>query len=60
LPIGVGTPRRLTIAGISHLVDHATSSEDVEESKPAPDIFEVVLKKLKVDGNDAIAIGGSP
>jgi hypothetical protein len=49
LPIGVGTPRRLTIAGISHLVDHATS-----------DIFEVVLKKLKVDGNDAIAIGGSP
>ena len=50
----------LEIAGISHLVDNATSSEDVEESKPAPDIFEVVLKKLKVDGNDAIAIGDSP
>jgi beta-phosphoglucomutase-like phosphatase (HAD superfamily) len=28
----------LEIAGISHLVEHATSSEDVEESKPAPDI----------------------
>jgi phosphoglycolate phosphatase-like HAD superfamily hydrolase len=42
------------------LVDNATSSEDVEESKPAPDIFEVVLKKLKIDGNDAIAIGDSP
>jgi phosphoglycolate phosphatase-like HAD superfamily hydrolase len=50
----------LEITGISHLVDNATSSEDVEESKPAPDIFEVVLKKLKIDGNDAVAIGDSP
>jgi phosphoglycolate phosphatase-like HAD superfamily hydrolase len=37
-----------------------TSPEDVEESKPEPDIFEVVLKKLKIDGNDAVAIGDSP
>ena len=50
----------LEIAGISHLVEHATSSEDVEESKPAPDIFEVVLKKLKIEGKDAVAIGDSP
>jgi phosphoglycolate phosphatase-like HAD superfamily hydrolase len=50
----------LEIAGISHLVDHATSSEDVEESKPEPDIFQVVLKKLKINGNDAVAIGDSP
>jgi HAD superfamily hydrolase (TIGR01509 family) len=50
----------LEIADISHLVEHATSSEDVEESKPAPDIFEVVLKKLKIEGKDAVAIGDSP
>jgi hypothetical protein len=37
-----------------------TSPEDVEESKPELDIFEVVLKKLKIDGNDALAIGDSP
>ena len=37
----------LDIARIADLVDLATSSDDVEESKPAPDIFNVVLKKLE-------------
>lgn len=31
----------LDIAGITDLVDVTTSSDDVKESKPAPDIFEV-------------------
>src|SRR3978361_2232862 len=48
------------IAGIADLVDATASSEDAEESKPAPDIFEVVLKKLKIDGADAVAIGDTP
>ena len=48
------------IARIAKLVDAATSSDDVEESKPEPDIFEVVLKKLAVDGSSAVAIGDSP
>src|SRR3954470_23373546 len=43
----------LDIAGITGLVNLKTSSDDVEESKPAPDIFEIVLKKLKIDGADA-------
>lgn len=38
----------------------ATSSDDVEESKPSPDVFEVVLKKLGFDGSDAVAIGDTP
>ncbi|MDA9489356.1 HAD family hydrolase [Bradyrhizobium sp. CCBAU 11361] len=50
----------LDIAGITHLVDLKTSSDDVEESKPAPDIFEIVLKKLKLEGADAVAIGDTP
>jgi phosphoglycolate phosphatase-like HAD superfamily hydrolase len=50
----------LDIAGIADLVDVKTSSEDAEESKPAPDIFEVVLKKLKIAGADAVAIGDTP
>ena len=32
------------------LVDLTTSSDDAEESKPAPDIFEVVLRKLQIEG----------
>jgi phosphoglycolate phosphatase-like HAD superfamily hydrolase len=50
----------LDIAGIADLVDVTASSDDVEESKPAPDIFEVVLKKLKIQGRDAVAVGDTP
>ncbi|WP_050401031.1 HAD family hydrolase [Bradyrhizobium embrapense] len=50
----------LDIAGITDLVDVTTSSDDAEESKPAPDIFNVVLKKLKIDGADAVVIGDTP
>lgn len=50
----------LDIAGIADLVDVTTSSDDVEESKPAPDIFEVALKKLGVGGGYAVAIGDTP
>jgi HAD superfamily hydrolase (TIGR01549 family) len=50
----------LEIADISRLVDQATASEDVEESKPAPDVFEAVLKKLDLKGADAAAVGDTP
>ena len=50
----------LDIAGIGDLVDVTTASGDVEESKPAPDNFEAVLKKLGVEGPDAVAIGDTP
>lgn len=50
----------LDIASVRDLVDVATSSEDAEQSKPAPDIFQVALKKLRLAGADAIAIGDTP
>jgi HAD superfamily hydrolase (TIGR01549 family) len=50
----------LDIAGVADLIDVTTCSDDVEESKPAPDIFEAVLKKLEVQGPDAVAIGDTP
>ena len=50
----------LKIAGISSLVDEATASGDVEESKPAPDLFQAVLKKLNMKGPDAAAVGDTP
>ena len=42
----------LDIADITDLVDLKTSSDDVEESKPTPDIFNIVLKKIKVEPAD--------
>jgi len=50
----------LEIARVRKMIDETVSSEDVEESKPAPDIFEAVLKKLATEGRDAVAIGDSP
>ncbi|MGY2909196.1 HAD superfamily hydrolase (TIGR01549 family) [Bradyrhizobium sp. URHC0002] len=50
----------LDIARVVDLVDLTTSSDDVDESKPAPDIFNIALKKLKIDGADAVVIGDTP
>lgn len=50
----------LDIAHVGNLVDEKTSSGDVEESKPAPDIFEAVLKKLNLKGTDTVAVGDTP
>jgi phosphoglycolate phosphatase-like HAD superfamily hydrolase len=55
--------RKANLASISispDLVDIATSSEDAEQSKPAPDIFQVALKKLGIAGSEAVAIGDTP
>ena len=50
----------LEIACARDLVDVATSSEDVEQSKPEPDIFQAALKKLGISGPDAVSIGDTP
>jgi HAD superfamily hydrolase (TIGR01509 family) len=50
----------MDLAGIAELVDVTVSSEDVDQSKPAPDVFEVALQKLDVGADQAIVIGDSP
>ncbi|SAK73248.1 HAD family hydrolase [Caballeronia pedi] len=50
----------LKIAAIADLLDVTVSSEDVEQSKPAPDVFKVALQKLEVSPDGAIVIGDSP
>ena len=50
----------LDITRITDLVDLKTSADDAAESKPAPDIFEIALKRLKIEGADAVAIGDTP
>jgi beta-phosphoglucomutase-like phosphatase (HAD superfamily) len=39
---------RNKLADITYIAIEAASSEDVEGSKPEPDIFEAVLKKLNI------------
>lgn len=46
------------IAGIEDLVEKATSSDDAEESKPNPDIFEAALKLLKNPALETVLVVG--
>jgi HAD superfamily hydrolase (TIGR01549 family) len=50
----------LEIARVSDLVDQVSSSGDVDESKPSPDVFEAVLKKLDMKGGKTVAVGDTP
>jgi HAD superfamily hydrolase (TIGR01549 family) len=50
----------LKLAGVANMTDVKVSAEDVNRSKPAPDVFEAALEKLQVDADDAIVIGDSP
>jgi HAD superfamily hydrolase (TIGR01509 family) len=49
------------IAGISDLIDDQTSADDVERSKPHPDIFLAALDKLgNPDRQSVLAVGDTP
>jgi HAD superfamily hydrolase (TIGR01509 family) len=45
------------LCDIEDLVDAQVTSDDADSSKPAPDVFEVSLKKLRVDPSRAVAVG---
>jgi membrane protein len=48
------------LMGIGDLVAASTSSDDVDASKPAPDIFASALRKAGVDAHAAVAVGDTP
>ena len=49
------------IADIEDLTDVETSSDDAEESKPEPDIFEAAMSKLgDVTPDEVIVVGDTP
>jgi HAD superfamily hydrolase (TIGR01509 family) len=48
------------IAGMEDLIEEESSADDVERSKPHPDIFQATLKKLKIEAKDAMALGDTP
>ena len=47
-------------AQVDDLIDRATTSDDAEESKPAPDIVEAALRKAKSKPTQAVMIGDTP
>jgi HAD superfamily hydrolase (TIGR01549 family) len=54
----VGIYKRL--ANIADLVDAETSADDVDCSKPCPDVFEVVVDRLRAGQSRAAVVGDSP
>ncbi len=50
-----------SLAGIADLIDAATSSDDVERSKPYPDIFQAALEHIRpIRPEQAVVVGDSP
>lgn len=50
----------LKAAQVDDLLEEATTSSDAEASKPAPDIVEAALKKLKMEPSQVLMIGDTP
>ena len=50
----------LKVAQVDDLLDEATTSSDAEASKPAPDIIEAALSKLKMQPEQVLMIGDAP
>ncbi len=50
----------LEIADVKDLVERRTTSSDVEESKPAPDIVEAALAKISGERSRAVMVGDTP
>jgi beta-phosphoglucomutase-like phosphatase (HAD superfamily) len=50
----------LNAAGIVEEIDLATTSDDVEESKPEPDIIKKALSKADCVPEQAVALGDTP
>jgi HAD superfamily hydrolase (TIGR01509 family) len=48
------------LMNVEDLVESGSSGDDVQRSKPAPDIFSEALKSLKVEAHEAIAVGDTP
>ncbi|WP_180281449.1 HAD family hydrolase [Azospirillum oleiclasticum] len=48
------------VAGIDDLIRTETTSDDVDRSKPHPDIFEAARRKLDLPARDAVVVGDTP
>jgi HAD superfamily hydrolase (TIGR01509 family) len=49
------------IANINDLIEAETASDDIEQSKPHPDVFESALRKLRgIPAEQSIVVGDTP
>jgi HAD superfamily hydrolase (TIGR01509 family) len=48
------------LAHIDDLLDEGSSADDVDRTKPHPDIFQAVLKKLRLRPHQVLALGDTP
>ncbi|HYI43071.1 MAG TPA: HAD family hydrolase [Sphingomicrobium sp.] len=46
--------------GADGLIDETTSKDDVEASKPCPDVFEAALRSAGVAPDEAVVVGDTP
>lgn len=51
--------RHLDALDVSERISGVVSSGDAEESKPAPDVFELALRRAGAEASEAIAVGDS-
>jgi HAD superfamily hydrolase (TIGR01509 family) len=47
-------------ANVADLLHVATTSDEVEQSKPAPDVVEAALSKIELDPSQVVMIGDTP
>ncbi|PAX06658.1 HAD family hydrolase [Sphingomonas lenta] len=50
----------LDLLAIRDLVDETTTTDDVENSKPAPDVVATALKKLGLGAHEVLFVGDTP
>jgi len=51
----------LRVTGIGNLIESATTSDDADQSKPHPDIFEAAIARLgDIPPADVVAVGDTP
>lgn len=50
----------IDLLGVEELIDDATSKDDVEMSKPAPDVFSAALEKLGTRQTRTLVVGDTP
>ena len=50
----------LELSDTTSLMDDSTSSDDAEQSKPAPDIIDAALRRAKASPAEAVMIGDTP
>lgn len=50
----------LQMAGVAHLIDAMSTSQDVGSSKPSPEPIQVALKKANLQPNQVLLVGDTP